>query len=138
MADRLPEVPGGPHLRTVAMPRDANSSGDIFGGWTLSQMDLAGGTFAAERAGGRVATVAIEAMRFLRPVSVGDEVSCYCSLQETGETSVTVKVETWTRGRGRDKAPEKVTEGVFTFVAIGEGGRPRKILAEGAEAAGRN
>ncbi len=90
MADRLPDVPGGPHLRTVAMPRDANSGGDIFGGWTLSQMDLAGGTFAAERAEGRVATVAIEAMRFLRPVSVGDEVSCYCSLVKAGDTSVAV------------------------------------------------
>jgi acyl-CoA thioesterase YciA len=129
MPDRLPDVPGGPHLRTVAMPRDANSGGDIFGGWTLSQMDLAGGTFAAERAEGRVATVAIEAMRFLRPVSVGDEVSCYCSLKEAGETSLTVKIETWARGRGRDKAPEKVTEGVFTFVAIGGDGRPRKIPA---------
>jgi acyl-CoA thioesterase YciA len=137
MADRLPDVPGGPHLRTVAMPRDANSGGDIFGGWTLSQMDLAGGTFAAERAEGRVATVAIEAMRFLRPVSVGDEVSCYCSLQEAGETSLKVKIETWARGRGRDKAPEKVTEGVFTFVALGEDHRPRKIPAEGAEQAGR-
>ena len=127
MADGLPDVPGGPHLRTVAMPRDSNAGGDIFGGWTLSQMDLAGGTFAAERAEGRVATVAVEAMRFLRPVSVGDEVSCYCSLQEAGETSLTVKIETWARGRGRDKGPEKVTEGVFTFVAIGEDGRPRKI-----------
>ena len=134
MAHRLPEVPGGPHLRTVAMPRDANSGGDIFGGWTLSQMDLAGGTFAAERAGGRVATVAIEAMRFLRPVAVGDEVSCYCSLHESGETSVAVKVETWARGRGRGKEPEKVTEGVFTFVALGEDGRPRKMPAGDAEA----
>ena len=136
MADRLPDVPGGPHLRTVAMPRDANASGDIFGGWTLSQMDLAGGTFAAERAGGRVATVAIEAMRFLRPVSVGDEVSCYCSLQEGGDTSLKVKIETWARGRGRGKAPEKVTEGVFTFVAIGEDGRPRKVPAGRADEAG--
>ncbi len=136
MADRLPEVPGGPHLRTVAMPRDSNAGGAIFGGWTLSQMDLAGGTFAAERAGGRVATVAIEAMRFLRPIRIGDEVSCYCSLEERGETSLTVKVETWTRGRGQDKAPEKVTEGVFTFVAIDEDGHPRQLPAEGAEAAG--
>jgi len=135
MADRLPDVPGGPHLRTVAMPRDSNAGGDIFGGWTLSQMDLAGGTFAAERAGGRVATVAIEAMRFLRPVAVGDEVSCYCSLQERGESSLAVKVETWARGRGRGKEPEKVTEGVFTFVALGEEGRPRKLPAEDAETA---
>jgi len=116
---RLPRVEGGPHLRTVAMPRDANASGDIFGGWTLSQMDMAGGTFAAEQAGGRVATVAIEAMRFLRPIAVGDEVSCYCSLEGTGDTSITVKVETWARGRGRGRPPEKVTEGIFTFVAIG-------------------
>lgn len=136
MADRLPDVPGGPHLRTVAMPRDANSGGDIFGGWTLSQMDLAGGTFAAERAEGRVATVAVEAMRFLRPVAVGDEVSCYCSLQEAGETSLRVKVEAWARGRGRGKAPEKVTEGVFTFVALGEDGRPRKIPAGHAATTG--
>jgi acyl-CoA thioesterase YciA len=137
MSDRFPDVPGGPHLRTVAMPRDSNAGGDIFGGWTLSQMDLAGGTFAAERAGGRVATVAIEAMRFLRPVAVGDEVSCYCSLAETGETSLRVKIETWARGRGRGKAPEKVTEGVFTFVAIGEDGHPRKVPAEGTETSGR-
>ncbi len=126
MPDKVPDVPGGPHLRTIAMPRDTNASGAIFGGWTLSQMDLAGGTFAAQRAGGRVATVSIEAMRFLRPVAVGDEVSCYCSLTETGDTSVTVRIETWTRGRtGSD--PEKVTEGVFTYVALDESGKPRQL-----------
>jgi acyl-CoA thioesterase YciA len=68
------------------MPRDANPSGDIFGGWTVSQMDLAGATFASEVAGGRVATVSIEAMEFLRPIAVGDEVSCYCTLVRSGET----------------------------------------------------
>ena len=130
MADALPDVPGGPHLRTIAMPRDANAGGDIFGGWTLSQMDLAGGTVAARRAGGRVATVAIEAMRFLRPVSVGDEVSCYCSVLEVGETSLRVKIETWSRGRGGEEA-EKVTEGVFTFVAIDDKGKPRKVPVDG-------
>ena len=130
MADALPDVPGGPHLRTIAMPRDANARGDIFGGWTLSQMDLAGGTVAGRRAGGRVATVAIEAMRFLRPVSVGDEVSCYCSVLEVGETSLRVKIETWSRGRGGKEA-EKVTEGVFTFVAIDDNGKPRKVPAQG-------
>jgi acyl-CoA thioesterase YciA len=130
MADQLPEVPGGPQLRTIAMPADANAGGSVFGGWTLSQMDLAGGSFAAERAGGRVATVAIEAMRFLRPVAVGDEVSCYCSLETTGESSVVVKIETWARGRGRGKAPEKVTEGVFTFVALDDAGHPRKVPEE--------
>ena len=126
LPDTLPETPGGPHLRTIAMPRDANSGGDIFGGWTLSQMDLAGGTFAAHRAKGRVATVAIDAMKFLRPVSVGDEVSCYCSLVETGEHSITIKIETWARSRG-EEAAEKVTEGVFTFVAIDEKGKPREL-----------
>lgn len=119
-------APDGPHLRTVAMPRDANPSGDIFGGWTLSQMDLAGGTFAARLAGGRVATVSIEAMRFLRPVSVGDEVSCYCSLDNSGDTSLTIRIVTWARERGSDEA-EKVTEGVFTFVAIDEAGKPRPL-----------
>ena len=126
MTDQVPDVPGGPHLRTVAMPRDANASGAIFGGWTLSQMDLAGGIFAAQQAQGRVATVSVDAMRFLRPVDVGDEVSCYCSLERQGGTSVAVKIETWARGRaGRD--PEKVTEGVFTYVALDEDGKPREL-----------
>lgn len=126
MADQPPNVPGGPHLRTVAMPRDANPSGDVFGGWTVSQMDLASGGFAAKRAGGRVATVSIEAMTFLRPVAVGDEISCYCSLAEQGETSVTVRIETWARGRAEQDGA-KVTEGVFKFVAIDENGKPRPI-----------
>jgi len=131
MADQLPNPPNGPHLRTIAMPADANASGDIFGGWTLSQMDLAGGSFAAEHAHDRVATVAIEAMRFLRPVAVGDEVSCYCALVKTGDTSIEVRVETWARGRGRGRAPEKVTEGVFTYVALGEDGKPRALSDSG-------
>jgi acyl-CoA thioesterase YciA len=126
MADQPPVVPGGPHLRTVAMPRDANPSGDVFGGWTVSQMDLAGGGFAAEHARGRVATVSIEAMTFLRPVSVGDEVSCYCTLDDEGETSVTVKIETWARARA-SRESEKVTEGEFKFVAIDEHGKPRAL-----------
>lgn len=129
MADQVPDMPGGPHLRTVAMPRDTNASGAIFGGWTLSQMDLAGGTFAAQRAKGRVATVSIEAMRFLRPVEVGDEVSCYCLLENQGETSIAVKIETWSRDR-TGSIPEKVTEGVFTYVALSEDGKPRELAEE--------
>ena len=108
------------------MPRDANPSGDMFGGWTVSQMDLAGATFAANHAGGRVATVSIDAMQFLHPVSVGDEVSCYCTLVKEGGTSVTVRIETWARERGA-KRSEKVTEGVFAFVALGDNGKPRPI-----------
>jgi acyl-CoA thioesterase YciA len=125
----IPDPPGGAHLRTIAMPRDANPAGDIFGGWTLSQMDLAGAAFAADRAGGRVATVAIEAMKFLRPIAVGDEVSCFCSAEEEGAASVRVKIETWTRSRG-GKDAEKVTEGIFTFVALTDDGKPRRLHEE--------
>jgi acyl-CoA thioesterase YciA len=124
--EKMPRPPGEAHLRTIAMPRDANPAGDIFGGWTLSQMDLAGATFAAERAGGRVATVSIDAMKFLHPISVGDEVSCFCFLKEEGKASIEVKIETWTRCRG-GKDPEKVTEGVFTYVALSEDGKPRPL-----------
>jgi acyl-CoA thioesterase YciA len=126
MTDTFPTPHGGAHLRTIAMPRDANPAGDIFGGWTLSMMDLAGATFAAERAGGRVATVAIEAMKFLRPIAVGDEVSCFCSWVDEGKASVKVKIETWARSAG-GRDPEKVTEGIFTFVAVTEAGKPRPL-----------
>jgi acyl-CoA thioesterase YciA len=110
------------------MPRDSNPAGDIFGGWTLSQMDLAGATFAAERSGGRVATVSIDAMHFLHPIAVGDEVSCFCTMEEEGKASMKVRIETWTRSRG-GQDPEKVTEGIFTFVALDERGKPRRVDA---------
>src|ERR1700686_5107372 len=84
-----------PAIRTLAMPADANPNGDIFGGWVLSQMDLAGGAVAAQRAGGRVATVAVTAMTFHRPVLVGDEVTCFCNIEKIGNTSITVKIESW-------------------------------------------
>ena len=123
---------GHAHLRTVAMPRDTNPAGDIFGGWTVSQMDIAGATFAVRRSGGRVATVSIEAMHFLRPIAVGDEVSCYCSLVDEGEHSVSVKIETWAALRSGEDA-EKVTEGVFKYVAVGEDGKPRSLRKEPAD-----
>lgn len=126
MADQLPDQAGGAHLRTVAMPRDANASGDIFGGWTLSQMDLAGGVFAASRSGERVVTVKIDAVEFLRPVHVGDDVSLFCRLEGEGETSVAVRIEVWARDRTGPDA-HKVTEGVFTYVAVDEHGTPRLI-----------
>ena len=129
MTDQLPKPPGEAHLRTIAMPRDANPSGDIFGGWTLSQMDLAGAVYAAERAGGRVATVAVEAMKFLHPIAVGDEVSCFCFCEEERAASVKVRIETWTRSRGGQDA-EKVTEGIFTFVAVDDSGKPRPLHEE--------
>ena len=113
-------------LRAIAMPADTNPNGDIFGGWILSQMDLAGGTHAFYEAQGRVATVAVTAMKFHKPVNVGDEVSCYCATESIGSTSITVRVETWVRRR-RLAVEEQVTEGLFTFVAVGEDGQPRSV-----------
>ena len=118
-----------PALRTIAMPADANPSGDIFGGWLLAQMDLAGGSIAHQRACGRVATVAVTAMHFHLPVLVGDEVSCYGEIERVGRTSIAVKVETWVR-RGVGGERFKVTEGLFTFVAIGPDRRPRPVPPE--------
>jgi acyl-CoA thioesterase YciA len=127
MSDEPNPLPDGhPHLRTVAMPRDANPSGDIFGGWTVSQMDIAGATFAVRRSGGRVATVAIQAMRFLRPIAIGDEVSCYCALLDETDHSIPVKIETWASSRAGEDS-EKVTEGVFAYVAVDENGKPREV-----------
>ena len=113
-------------LRTVAMPASANPSGDIFGGWIMSQMDIAGGIHAYEVARGRVATVAVDGMSFHLPVYVGDVVSCHCETVRIGNTSIAVMVETWVRRRNSEKH-EKVTEGLFTFVAIDEEGRPRPV-----------
>lgn len=113
-------------LRTIAMPSDTNPNGDIFGGWILSQMDLAGGTHAFFEAQGRVATVAVTAMKFHKPVHVGDEVSCYCVTETIGRTSIQVRVETWVR-RQRLADDEQVTEGLFTFVALDANGRARPV-----------
>jgi acyl-CoA thioesterase YciA len=118
-----------PAIRTLAMPADANPSGDIFGGWVLSQMDLAGGAVAAKRAGGRVATVAVTAMTFHRPVLVGDEVSCFGEVVKIGRTSIAVHVEAWAR-RGFGNERIKVTEGLFTFVALGPDRKPRPVPLE--------
>ena len=123
-----PEVPPttDPALRAVAMPADTNPHGDIFGGWLLCQMDLAGTIVATRRASGRVVTVAITAMTFHRPVMVGDEVSCFTSIEKTGNTSITVKIESWVR-RGIGDTQIKVTEGIFTYVRVGADGRPQPI-----------
>jgi acyl-CoA thioesterase YciA len=118
-----------PALRAIAMPADANPYGDIFGVWLLSQMDLAGGAVARRRAKGRTVTVAITAMTFHRPVFVGDEVSCYAEIIKVGKTSITVKVESWVR-RGIGDEHIAVTEGIFTYVAVGEDRRPRPVPPE--------
>lgn len=101
----------------TAMPADANPDGDIFGGWMLSQMDLAAGSVASKRANGRTVTVAIEAMQFLSPVCVGDEVTIFADIISVGTTSAKIKVCAYAR-RGHSKDIDKVTEGVFTFVHI--------------------
>jgi acyl-CoA thioesterase YciA len=118
--------PADPAIRTIAMPADTNPSGDIFGGWLMAQMDLAAGNVAARRARGRCATVAVEAITFLRPVVVGDEVSLYAAVVHVGRTSMRIEVEAWRRAREAE-AEEKVTEAVFTFVALDENRRPRPI-----------
>ncbi len=121
------EPPAGePSIRTVAMPCDTNPAGDIFGGWLLSQMDLAGGSAAARHARGRVATVAVESLKFLGPVKVGDEVTVWTELVRVGRTSVSFRVSAWRRARHSD-AISKVTDAVFTFVALNADGRPRPL-----------
>jgi acyl-CoA thioesterase YciA len=128
-ADAIEVPPAAePAIRTIAMPADTNPHGDIFGGWLLCQMDLAGATIAVRQAGGRVVTVAITAMAFHRPVCVGDEVSCYGSVEKIGHTSITIKIESWAR-RGTGVTPIKVTEGLFTYVRVGNDGRPQVIAA---------
>lgn len=112
--------------RTLAMPADANPAGDIFGGWVLSQMDIAAGIAAGQRAKGRVATVGVEAMSFLSPVHIGDVLCVYTSIERVGRTSIRIVLEAWAL-RDRIGKREKVTEGVFTFVALDEYGRSRAV-----------
>ncbi len=110
-------------LRTLAMPADANPAGDIFGGWVLSQMDIAGGICAAKEAQCRVATVGIEAMSFLKPIYVGDVLCVYSSIKKLGRTSISIALEAWVlRDRLGDRV--KVTDGTFTFVALDDEGNP--------------
>ncbi len=118
-----------PAIRTVLMPSDANLNGDIFGGWVLSQMDIAGGTIAARRCCGRVATVAIDAMTFKRPIAVGDVVSIYGKVERVGRTSITVRLETIVQRRvPTEEVP--VTEGTFVYAATDENGRSRPVDPE--------
>ena len=115
-----------PIIRTIAMPGDTNPEGDIFGGWVLSQMDLAGATVAFRLAQGRCATVALDGMSFISPVFVGDELSLFARVVGTGRSSVKVFVEAWRRPREAEDA-NKVTEGTFTFVAIGPDRKARPL-----------
>ena len=122
MADNLRD----PIIRTVPQPADMNGNGDIFGGWVLSQMDIAGGALAARVAKGRVATVAITAMTFVQPIKVGDMVSIYGNVAKIGRTSVTIDLETIVQRR-HDAREIQVTHGTFVFVAIDDEGKPRAV-----------
>lgn len=121
-----PNPSGKLMLQAVAMPKDTNSAGDIFGGWLVSQMDLAGSVAAAQIAKGRVATVAIDRMSFMIPVKVGSVVSCYTEILATGRSSIQVQIEVWMCEPASTDAV-KVTEGIFVFVALDEQGKTRKI-----------
>ena len=124
--DESPSPQGELALQTVAMPRDTNAAGDIFGGWLVSQMDLAGAITSAHIAQGRVSTVAIDKMSFMVPVKVGNVVSCYTDVVSIGRSSIQVQVEVWMM-KPWEEGLTKVTEGVFVFVAIDESGLTRNI-----------
>ena len=124
---RLPE--GTLSLQTVAMPADTNWFGDVFGGWLVSQMDLAGAIAARKRSNGRVATIAIDDMVFHTPVKVGDIVACYTTITKVGNTSMHVHVDVW-ESHCNDIPPRRVTEGLFVYVAIDDNGQKRQVPPE--------
>jgi acyl-CoA thioesterase YciA len=117
--------------RTLAMPADTNANGDIFGGWLLSQMDIAGGVAASKIAKSRTVTVSIDAMNFRKAVYVGDLVSVHANLVRVGRTSMTLHLEAWVVRR-KEMQPILVTDGNFTYVAIDEDGKPQPIPRDGA------
>jgi acyl-CoA thioesterase YciA len=115
-------------IRTLAMPADTNPSGDIFGGWVMSQMDIAGAIAAVERVKGRVVTVAVDSMTFIAPVKVGDVLCVYTEIERIGTTSITVSIEAWVR-RNRLDERAQVTHGRYVYVALGEDGKKRTVGA---------
>ncbi len=125
LADDI-DLDHGPELRTVAMPADTNPNGDVFGGWVLGQMDLAGAIAAGRRARGRIVTVGIEAMSFHQPVNVGDEMSCFATIVRVGHSSLRVRIDAYVR-RWLTGQIAKVTEGTFTYVAIDHQGKKRPV-----------
>jgi acyl-CoA thioesterase YciA len=120
------EPKGALTVRVVAMPADTNANGDIFGGWVLSQMDMAGGIAGVEQARGRVVTIKVDTMIFIRPVRIGDVLSVYTLVESIGRTSMKLHIEAWAK-RFISHELEKVTDATFTFVAIDDNGRPRPI-----------
>ena len=131
MSDGKPQLPGRePILRVVPMPADVNQHGDIFGGWIMSQVDIAGGVVAARRARGRVATVAVNSFTFKQPVLVGDLVSFFAEITRVGRTSITVAVEVFAQRNPDDLVTVKVTEASLTYVSVGADRRPREVPPE--------
>jgi acyl-CoA thioesterase YciA len=111
-------------IQTIAMPKDTNASGDIFGGWVMSQMDLGSAILASKTAKARVVTVAMEGLSFLQPVGVGDTVACYAWVEKIGRSSMKIPVEVWVQRFQQHTEPVLVTRGVFTYVAVDDSGRP--------------
>jgi acyl-CoA thioesterase YciA len=118
-------------IRTIAMPKDTNPNGDIFGGWVMSQMDLGSGILASKTAKTRVVTIAVEGMSFLHPVRVGDTVACYAWVEKIGRTSMIIPVEVWVQ-RYMQIEQTRVTRGVFTYVAVDNEGKPVPVKRDGA------
>ena len=123
-----PKPHGDLMVRIIAMPADTNANGDIFGGWVMARMDQAGGIAGVERAQGRVVTLKVDTMTFLRPMKVGDVLCVYTSVHSIGRTSMKIDIEAWAQ-RFRTNIMEKVTEATFTFVAVDDAGKPRPIPA---------
>jgi acyl-CoA thioesterase YciA len=126
MTEQQDEPKGDLTLRTLAMPADANPSGDIFGGWVMAQMDLAAGIASSERARGRTVTAAMREMIFRQPIKVGDTLCIYTTVTGVGRTSMTLSVECWVR-RQFSETRQKVTEASFVMVALDESGTPRPV-----------
>ncbi len=125
------EIPKGDLIvRTLAMPGDTNPNGHMFGGWLMSQMDIAGAIFSQKMAKGKVVTVAVDSMTFLKPLFVGDTLCCYCQKIKTGRTSITIKIEAYA-SRQYDDCREKITEAIFTYVKVDENRKPATLPAAG-------
>ena len=122
-----PDAPRGElTVRTIAMPADTNANGDIFGGWVLAQMDIAGGIAGVDRARGRVVTLKVDTLIFIQPVRVGDVLCVYTEVEHVGRTSMRIHIEAWAR-RFMATRRDKVTDATFTFVAVDDNGRPRPV-----------
>lgn len=129
MTAQTPKPAGQLAIRTLAMPSDTNVNGDIFGGWVISYMDLAGLSIARKRCKGRVTTVAIDKMVFLSPIHVGDFICCYAELVKVGRTSMSIRIQTYASDE-LDGIDRHVTEGIFTYVSIDSSGRPTPLPPE--------